>query len=156
MRAGEITSLTREDIDLEKRTAHLKMTKNGDERTVPLSERAIKILNNLPKLNNSKAPIFQLSAGSLSAIFRTHRNKTPIQNLTFHDTRHEATTRLAKKFHVLDLARITGHKNINELLTYYDKSAEDMAKELAENTATTSNSSAAIDYSMLAKEMFSI
>ena len=50
-----------------------------------------------------------------------------ITDLTFHDTRHEATTRLAKKLHVLDLARVTGHSNINELMTYYNKDARELA-----------------------------
>ena len=50
--------------------------------------------------------------------------------LTFHDTRHEAITRLAKKLHPLDLARMTGHTNLQELMTYYNESAADVAAML--------------------------
>jgi integrase len=50
--------------------------------------------------------------------------------LTFHDSRHEAITRLARKVDVLDLARIVGHKNISQLLGYYDATASEIADRL--------------------------
>lgn len=51
-------------------------------------------------------------------------------DLTCHDTRHEAITRLAAKMNVLSLARIVGHRDIKMLMIYYNKSAEDLAKQL--------------------------
>jgi integrase len=50
--------------------------------------------------------------------------------LTFHDARHEATTRLAGKLQVLDLARVTGHRDIKQLMTYYNKDARELAELL--------------------------
>ncbi len=47
MRREEILSLTWENIDLGKRTAHLPLTKNGEARTVPLGPNAIGILQGL-------------------------------------------------------------------------------------------------------------
>jgi integrase len=44
MRQGELLSLTWNDIDLDKRIAHLDMTKNGESRDVPLSSRALEAL----------------------------------------------------------------------------------------------------------------
>jgi integrase len=44
MRRGELLSLTWENVDLKRQTAHLPDTKNGDPRTVPLSTRAVAIL----------------------------------------------------------------------------------------------------------------
>ena len=44
MRAGEIQSLTWDNINLEKRTAFLPMTKNGTSRKVPLSSKAIALI----------------------------------------------------------------------------------------------------------------
>ena len=130
MRAGEICSLTPSSIDIESRVAHLTKTKNGSQRKVPLSDRAIELLGRLPKPASKDIPVFHLTSRSLSSIFRTHRLKTNIKDLTFHDTRHEATTRLADKLHVLELASVTGHRNINELLTYYNKSASEIALKL--------------------------
>jgi len=40
MRRGEIVNLTWENVDLDRRVAHLPMTKNGESRNVPLSTRA--------------------------------------------------------------------------------------------------------------------
>ena len=44
MRKGEILSLRWADIDFAARHAHLDMTKNGDERFVPLSKAAMALL----------------------------------------------------------------------------------------------------------------
>lgn len=53
-----------------------------------------------------------------------------IDDLTFHDTRHEAITKLAKKLQVLDLARMVGHRDLRMLQIYYNKTAADMADRL--------------------------
>ena len=135
MRAGEICTLTQSDINLKKSTAKLTKTKNGDDRSVPLSKKAKAILNDLPKPPDNETPLFQLKTGSLSTIFRRHRSEnTPIEGLTFHDTRHEAITRLARKIHVLDLARMTGHRELNQLLTYYNPTTSDIASLLDNDT----------------------
>ena len=127
MRAGEIVSLQHEDVDTEKRVAHLRMTKNGTSRNVPLSTRAIELINFLPK---DEETVFCINSNSFDALFRKYRDKAGIPGLHFHDTRHEAITRLAKKLNVLDLARMVGHKKLNQLMTYYNESAEELAKKL--------------------------
>jgi integrase len=67
---------------------------------------------------------------TMSTLYRKAVKTTPIENLTFHDSRHEAITRLADKLDVLELARMVGHKNINQLMTYYNKTAEQLAAKL--------------------------
>ncbi|MGA7776993.1 MAG: site-specific integrase [Paraburkholderia sp.] len=47
MRRGEIVSLRWEHVDLKRRVAHLPATKNGNARDVPLSSRAIAVLQAL-------------------------------------------------------------------------------------------------------------
>lgn len=47
MRRGEIVGLRWEHIDLARRVAHLPMTKNGNSRDVPLSTRAVTVLESL-------------------------------------------------------------------------------------------------------------
>ena len=78
MRASEICSLTRSNINFKSQVAHLEKSKNGDARDVPLSDRAIELIHRLPKLKSAEAKIFQLFLRSLSATFRTHRLKTNI------------------------------------------------------------------------------
>lgn len=141
MRAGEICTLEPDRIDYEKRTAFLRDidTKTRTARSVPLSARAVALIkklepfDDLPLIKRKAGdvrPIMRMKSGVLSTMFATAIDKTPIENLTFHDTRHEAITRLAKKIHVLDLARMVGHSDINELMTYYDREAHELAIEL--------------------------
>lgn len=96
MRAGEIAALTWDLVDLDKQTARLLTTKNGKPRNVPLSKEAIRILKQLPNEGNY---IFNLKADQISSLFRKIKERTMIDDLHFHDTRHEAITRLAKKLH---------------------------------------------------------
>lgn len=123
MRAGEICHLTEKSIS--GRVAHLpaSICKNGVARDVPLSPRALELWAMAPEG-------FGVSSASLDAMFRAAREKTGIENLKFHDTRHEAITRLAGKLSVLDLARMVGHTDIRELMTYYNISADDIAGKL--------------------------
>lgn len=128
MRAGEICSLMPASVNLEKRTAYLADTKNGSKREVPLNSRAAAILESLKPW--PKGPVFRTTSANLSALFRKITRGTTITGLTFHDSRHEAVTRMSKKVDVMTLAKIIGHKNINQLLTYYNESASDIAKRL--------------------------
>lgn len=93
MRAGEICNLRPPNIN--GAVATLEDTKNGSRRQVPLSPRALELLGFLPKVDADKS-IFELTEASLDANFRKMRAKTTIKVLTFHDTRHEAITRLAR------------------------------------------------------------
>jgi integrase len=129
MRAGEICSLKPEQINLAERTAYLPETKNGFPRTVPLSAEAVRLIERLMPCEAGKT-IFKVSSGTLSTIFKRGVDRTGIEDLTFHDARHEATTRLAKRLHILALARATGHKDIKQLQIYYNETAAELAKLL--------------------------
>ncbi|QOY96318.1 site-specific integrase [Massilia sp. UMI-21] len=121
MRAGEICALSKGDVH--GRVARLHMTKNGRPRDVPLSAYALELWKLVPGG-------FDLTPAILDALFRKAKKNAGIEGLTFHDTRHEAITRLAQKLDVLDLARMVGHTNINQLRTYYNATAEDIASRL--------------------------
>lgn len=127
MRAGEICSLT--SADIVGRTARLRAeaTKTAMKRDVPLSRRAMELLALLPEVEEGQ-PLFQMTSATLDALFRKAKERAGIEGATFHDTRHLAITRLAKKFpNVLDLARMTGHKDLRKLQIYYNETAEKMA-----------------------------
>lgn len=129
MRSGEILGLTSLTVNFDAQVAHLPLTKNGGARDVPLSTRAVALLRKLPEVEDGQ-PLFGLTDKSRDVLFRKARDRSGVDGLTFHDTRHEAITRLAKKLPVLDLARMTGHTNLQELMTYYNESASDIAKRL--------------------------
>jgi integrase len=115
--------------DVAGRVATLIETKNGTKRKVPLSPRAVALLELLPPPKEN-GTVFGLTAKSLDALFRKAKTRAAIDDATFHDTRHLAITRLAKKLNVLDLARMVGHRDLKQLQVYYNETAEEMAKRL--------------------------
>ena len=122
MRLGEICQLRKKDIV--GRTAKLYDTKNGEDRDVPLSKKALELLKLLPSDH-----LFDLTEGQLDYEFRSIRDEANLP-FNFHLTRHLAVTRLAKKLQILDLAEMTGHKKLNELMTYYKPESDSIASQL--------------------------
>ena len=129
MRRGELLSLQRKDVSFIKRTAYLPMTKNGSPRTVPLSTRAISVLDTLPI--NFSGYVFPVSITALRGLWIRTCKRAGINNLHFHDLRHEATSRFFELgLNVMEVAAITGHKDLRMLQRYTHLKAEDLAKKL--------------------------
>lgn len=130
MRAGEMLRLTTKDIDFENRTAKLRLTKNGHSRVVPLTEEAIRLIKQLVPTDDGR--IFSTKPTSIDAMFRKYRKKAGVDELHFHDSRHEAISRMARLpgMDVLTLARISGHRDIRELMTYFHPDMSDVAKSV--------------------------
>jgi len=131
MRQGELLALTWEDVDLLRRVAHLKDTKNSEPRDVPLSTRAIEILKAIPRPLASAAPLFPISQDEVIRTFRKACTDANIENLKFHDLRHEATSRICDRLPMHEAMRVTGHKTPAMLMRYYHPKAEDLARKLA-------------------------
>lgn len=125
MRAGEIAGIHPGHI--RGTVVDLPITKNGSARSVPLSTEARRILDQLPQ---TEGPVFGLTTAQIDALFRKAKGKALIQDLHFHDTRHEAITRLSKKLDVLDLARMVGIRDLRILMVYYNAKAEEIATQL--------------------------
>lgn len=128
MRQSEITQLDWRHIDLDQKYLRLFDTKNSDNRDVPLSKRAVQLF----KLMNPRdtGEVFNITSDSVSQTFRKATRYLSIEDLRFHDTRHEACTRLARKLQVLDLAKMTGHKDTRSLMIYYNPTATEIADRL--------------------------
>lgn len=122
MRRGEILSLTWEQVH--DKWVQLDRTKNGDSRTVPLSKKARRIIECMPKAGER---VFMVRPGTFDTYWR---NKRPA-GLHFHDTRATALSRLAPKFQPMELAKISGHRDLNMLLnTYYRPTPDELADRL--------------------------
>jgi len=150
MRRGELLALRWEHVNLKRCTAHLPDTKNGDPRTVPLSTSAVALLRTLREEADEDAErVFPITAAALQKGFwrATERAKAQyaedcaaagkkpakgfLVDVHFHDTRHEAASRLAEKLsNVLELSAVTGHRDLRMLKRYYHPRAEDIAKKL--------------------------
>jgi integrase len=130
MRRGELLSLRWENINLKAQTAYLPLTKNGTARTVPLSRRAVAILEGLPN-SGAVGAVFPISHMTMHNCFVDACRRAGITNLRFHDLRHTATSRLAERLpNVIELAAVTGHQTIQMLKRYYHPKAEAMAQKL--------------------------
>lgn len=133
MRRSELASLTWEQVDLERGTAYLPTTKNGEERTVPLSPKAIELLKRLPRPDDGSASVFGYTLDSVTGMMRVTCARAEIKNLRFHDLRHEATSRLFENtdLDVMEIRMITGHKTLQMLARYTHLRAARLVKRLA-------------------------
>ena len=129
MRLGELCSIRKVDVHLDQGWLRLGDTKNGDQRDVPLSQRAVEILR--PLVEVAEDLVFPVNSGSLGVRFREVRAAAGLPDLRFHDTRHTAATQLSKKFsNVLELSAITGHRSLQSLKGYYNPDASELAKRM--------------------------
>ncbi|MBU2843826.1 site-specific integrase [Acidithiobacillus thiooxidans] len=126
MRRGELCRLTWENINLSRRVALLPDTKNGSKRLVPLSTAALKVLNALP--HRLEGPVWETKPDTITQSFARCCKRAHIEDLCFHDLRHEATSRLFEKgLHPMQVSAITGHKTLQMLKRYTHLKAEDLA-----------------------------
>ena len=128
MRASEIVGLTWPRVDLLRRVAHLPKTKNGDARDVPLSRRAVELLQSMVGLDEEQ--VFTVDSATLDTNYRLGRAAAGITGPTFHDSRAPAIPRLATKLELLELARMSGHRDPRSLMVHYRKSASKIASKL--------------------------
>jgi len=132
MRQGELLSLQWQHVDLKKRVVLLLLTKNGDSRAVPLSTAAVKILVDLKKSADKNDQVFPITQSLVVQAWGHACKRAKIDNLRFHDLRHEALSRLAERgsLSMLELAAVSGHKTMQMLKRYTHLRAEDIAKKL--------------------------
>jgi len=136
MRRGEILNIKRSHIDFVRQTLLIPLTKTDTPRTIPLSSKAIAVLRE--QLRGSEKVIsidvttlFTYKPRSLSGAFLRLSRRHKIDNLHFHDLRHEATSRFFEKgLNPVEVATITGHKDTRMLMRYTHLRAEDLVKRL--------------------------
>ncbi len=132
MRQGEILSIKRSNIFDD--YIHLPDTKNGDARDVPLLDSAKELLKLIAPTDSEK--LIDMRSSTFQNIFGNRIRKLGIDDLHFHDTRHEGITRLVKlrKVPIEILMKITGHKTAGILInTYYNPTASEISKMLNES-----------------------
>lgn len=133
MRQGEILKLQWEHVNLKTRIAHLPETKNGSKRDVPLSTRARDAFIRLGVKNKGKC--FSYGAEGIKSTWRFALKKLGIEDLHFHDLRHEAISRLFElgTLDMMEVAAISGHKSLSMLKRYTHLRAQKLVKKLEGN-----------------------
>lgn len=132
MRRGEMLAAQWRHVNLESRTLFLPVTKNGEARTVPLTKKAVKILRFLCMPDNKNKLIFDTTERGFELAWRRMIARSGIEDLRFHDLRHEAISRFFERgLSVPEVALISGHKDFRMLFRYTHLKAEDVAKKLS-------------------------
>lgn len=148
MRQEEIARMEWPHVDLKKRVLMIPMAK-VEPRRIPLSREAAMVLSALPRRLDGK--VWGITPHAISVAWRRavsrarlayekeceEKGEKPdpafLVDLTFHDLRHEATSRLFEAeagFNVMEVAAITGHKTLQMLKRYTHLKAEDLAKRM--------------------------
>jgi len=132
MRRSELLSLDWSNVKFKGTlgSARLLKTKNGEERTVPLSSVAVTALKTLTR--GIKGKVFKLTPAALNHKWRAARKAIGSPDLRVHDLRHEATSRLFedKGFNVVEASAVTGHKSLQMLKRYANLNTDLLAKKL--------------------------
>ena len=147
MRRGEIAAMRWEHADRKSRVLLVPETKTGTPRRVPLSSRALAVLDGLSRRIDGR--VWSVHADSITRAFdrtvkrardsyedeckaaRQKPDEALLRDLRFHDLRHEATSRLFEKgLNPMEVAAITGHKTLQMLKRYTHLRAEDLVERL--------------------------
>lgn len=125
MRRGEILAMTPQHIH--STHVHIPNSKNGTSRDVVLNSTARLMLS---KVNPLEGRLFNIRLDNFNLIWRRMREQSGIHDLHFHDTRHEAISRMVRDLNipVEKLAKITGHRDIKTLVNvYYNPTVDELA-----------------------------
>ena len=96
----------------------------GNNQTIPLLFESELIVMRQPP-NSDR--VFPFNAQSCSRAFQRATAALDIDDLTFHDLRHEGTTRLFEaRFSIEQVALVTGHRDWSMLRRYVQLRAEDL------------------------------
>ncbi len=141
-------------LDVVRSIARIFNTKNGTNRTVPLTPLAAEAVEHALQLSTAKSgPVFRTTCSAIKQAWARGRNRAIkkykadceksgtecdesfLIDFRFHDLRHEAASRWKKYFDIHRLKDLTGHKDIRSLSRYLhsdDDDIKDMAAEMAE------------------------
>ncbi|WP_371763765.1 site-specific integrase [Massilia sp.] len=149
MRMRECYTLDVTQVNIEKRTIYLRRSKNGENRQVPLSTVVCALLaehmsTQSKAINAREGRLFPFWNGDtsvreldrtstdLSRVFGDSFRRAGVEGFHFHDLRHEATCRLYERTKLSDvqIAKITGHRDIRMLRRYASLRGSDLAEHL--------------------------
>lgn len=122
-RKSELLKAKWSDIDLEKRTWTLNMTKNGRGRHVPLSQAAMDIIGQLPRYDGCPwllaNPLTMLPFTDIKRSFMEARKKAGLDDVHIHDLRHSYASALVNAgVDLYQIGTLLGHRNVASTQRY--------------------------------------
>lgn len=116
MRRSELVKLEWADVYWDKQLIHLKDTKNGEERFIPLTEKSAVVLKKMNKINDR---VFNITEHAVTVAFTRAIKRSQLTHMSFHTLRHEAITRFFEMgLTIPEVASISGHKSWSMLRRY--------------------------------------
>ena len=117
MRRGELLNARWRNVSLNKKTLHIPITKNDYPRTIPLTTRAIALMEKLQKLSQADERVIPISLDSMRMAWKRVLKRAKLNDLHFHDLRHEAISRFFEHgLSIPEVAMISGHRDPRMLL----------------------------------------
>lgn len=130
MRQGEILELRKSDIDVERRLALVRYSKNGRSRMVPLSETALSVARSATSRSEDDR-VFPLTSLSVKLAWRRALRRAALEDLHFHDLRHEAISRMFELgLSMPEVALVSGHRTPAMLMRYSHADVERISRKL--------------------------
>jgi integrase len=118
MRRGEILDLRWKNIDLLTRLIRVVKTKNGEKRSVPMSNTLFTLFQDM-KVRDISGRVFPISKSSVRHAFDDTVEKAGLEDFRFHDLRHTFATRLVQNgVDVFKVKELLGHKTITMTMRY--------------------------------------
>ncbi len=118
-RRGEILSLDWRNVDLDRNRVLFTETKNGEDRSVRLTDRARGVLLSLRPTGEMAVPqgaVFTYQGkgvASVSTAFERARRRAGLEDVRFHDLRHTFASRLVQNgVPLYEVMQLTGHKSL--------------------------------------------
>lgn len=130
MRRGELLRIVYSRVNWNKSLLDIPITKNGHPRTIPLSPGAVALLRSLDE-GAQDDRLIPMTGNAVRLSWDRLIRRAGIEDLHFHDLRHEAISRLFEKgLSVPEVALISGHRDPRMLFRYTHLKAEDVARKL--------------------------
>ncbi|MCX7896351.1 MAG: site-specific integrase [Rhodocyclaceae bacterium] len=136
-RLGELLALRWDEIDLARQVMILRgrevdgkrQLKNADPyRYAPLSPTAVAALRTLPRpINGGRVFSAWKRSDSFTKQWQRVCATAGIEDLRFHDLRHEFASRMAPRVEMHVLMKLLGHKTPAMVARYYNQTADDVA-----------------------------
>lgn len=134
LRRGDLLALRwpKIDLDADDPTAYVPPGKSGPGRQVPLSPHAIKALRILQSQRaDGDDRVIPATAEAVKQAWKRAVKRAGIEGLTFHDLRHEGTSRLFEDgFGAMEVALFTGHRDMRMLRRYTHLDARKLTAKL--------------------------
>ncbi|MEP2943134.1 MAG: site-specific integrase [Hyphomicrobiales bacterium] len=116
MRRGEILALEWSEVNLKRRSVTILEAKNGHSRTIPLTPKAYALMQGLKREDDR---VFPVTKNALKMAWGRMMALSGIDDLRFHDLRHEAVSRFFEMgLTVPEVASISGHRDMKMLMRY--------------------------------------